>query len=147
MASDAVAIAIEDHLTANWTATLIELENSGGVATNGTPLPPSPRVPYVVVEMSGTLYAQMTVGAAEPVSANRWDEEGFLWLHVLVENGSGARLARQYAKQLADLFRGLTLLAGDLEFMDARLGRGMPGEIDGNWFRLPVEIEWRRMEA
>jgi hypothetical protein len=71
---------------------------------------------------------------------------GNLWLSVFVPVGSGGSRARQLAKLLADIFRGVTLLSGNLEFLDAFIGEGMAAE-EGNWFELPCVIEWRRMEA
>jgi len=66
---------------------------------------------------------------------------------VFVPVGSGAVRARQLAKQLCNLFRGLTLLNDSLEFMDSFIGEGAPAPEEGNWFELSVAIEWRRIEA
>lgn len=145
MASGAVYDAIKAHLIANWSTTLIAFENENA-DSNGTAIPPNPVVPWVDVEMTGTLYGQASLGASLQAD-NRWDEEGILFLHVLVEGGLGAHDARTYAKSLADLFRGLTLLSGSLEFRDAYIGRGVPGRRDGNWFSITTSIEWRRIDA
>jgi hypothetical protein len=102
--------------------------------------------PFVAVEMTGTLYGQESIGASHQAD-NRWDEEGVLWLHVNVPMGTGGLTARTYAKQLADLFRGLLLLNDSLEFKDAFIGRGQPGHEDGAYFRVSVFINWRRMDA
>jgi hypothetical protein len=109
-------------------------------------LPNNPLAPWVDVEVSSVLYGQQSIGAATQAT-NRWDETGHLWLSVFVEAGTGGERARQLTKQLADLFRGLTLLNGDLEFMDSYIGEGEPKAEDGNWFKLPLVIEWRRVEA
>src|SRR4051812_10993540 len=124
MASLAVSDAIREHLTANWTACPIAFENerfTPPATDDGSPLP------YVVQELSGTVYAQESIGAY-PQSANRWDEEGILWLHVFVAAGSGVSTVRAYARQLADLFRGATLLSDSLEFRDASIGMGERGD-------------------
>ena len=145
MASGAVYQAIRDHLVATWTATPLAFENED-VDQHGNPLPPDPPVPFVEIELTGTSYGQQSIGESRQAD-NRWDEEGVLFLHVLVAGGAGSMLARTYAKQLADLFRGTTLLGGNLEFLDSFIGRGRPGERDGNWYLIPVDIEWRRVEA
>ncbi|MEI9995096.1 MAG: phage tail terminator-like protein [Rhizomicrobium sp.] len=107
---------------------------------------PEPPKPWVAVSLSGIVYGQASIGAHEQAD-NRWDEAGQLWLPVFVPSGSGSSRARQLAKQLANLFRGLTLLDGSLEFMDAFIGTGAPSEEKGSWYELPVSIEWRRIEA
>lgn len=146
MASAEVYDAIRTYLLSAWTSTPIAFENEN-VDQNGNEVPPNPAHPWVDVEMTGTLYGQQSIGASVQAD-NRWDEEGVLFLHVLVESGSGSRTARQHAKALADLFRGKNdLLAGNLEFLDAFLGSGRPGRREGNWFEIPVAIEWRRVEA
>lgn len=144
MASHTVYDAVRSYFDENWTTTAARHENDGKA-----PLPTDENggaLPYVLMEMSGTLYAQMSIGASDQAD-NRWDEEGLLWFHVYVPAGTGSSLARQYAKQIADLFRGTTLLADSLEFLDAQLGMGEPGDEAGTYWRLSVSIEWRRMEA
>lgn len=107
---------------------------------------PNPPSPFVVFEISGDLYSQQSIGAF-PQSTNRWDEAGRIWLHVMTPRASGNSAPRGGAKQLAKLFRGLTLLGGQLEFLDAAIGEGAPGTDDGNWFRISVNVRWRRIEA
>jgi hypothetical protein len=96
--------------------------------------------------MTGTFYGQESIGASRQED-NRWDEEGVLWLHTLVKINTGGSTVRAYAKQLADLFRGLRLLSDSLEFQDAFIGRGQTGHEDGMYYRVSVYINWRRMEA
>jgi hypothetical protein len=146
MASGAVSAAIEDFLIANWTATLLSLENDQK-ATDGTTLPPSPPVPFVEVSFTGRTYGQESIGAPTQAT-NRWDEDGLVFFDVLVEINTGSRTARTYAKSLCDLFRGLTLLNGNLEFLDASIGEGNRSDkYAGNYFVIPVDIEWRRVQA
>lgn len=147
MASGVVWDAIRDHLVANWTATPIAFENDNTLS-DGSSVPPDPQsVPaWISVEITGTVYGQQSIGAALQAD-NRWDEEGILFVDVLVQSGAGSSQARAYAKQVADLFRGLTLLSGSLEFQDAYIGRGQRAEREGNWFFFPCDIEWRRIEA
>ncbi len=137
MASDVVYEAIEAYLRANWTETPLQFENENFDI-------PSSRE-WVMVEMAGTVYGQQTIGADNQAD-NRWDEEGLLWLHVLVQAGSGSQLARRRCKALADLFRGALLLDDSLEFMDADIGIGAQGDDEGSTYRLSVSVDWRRME-
>src|SRR5258706_9306764 len=118
MASGAVFDAIRKFLDGTggngaWQTIPIRWENE--------PLDPLP-VSFVDVEMTGTAYGQQSIGASRQQD-NRWDEEGVVWLHVLVKINTGGSVVRTYAKSLADLFRGLTLLNGSLEFRDAFIGR------------------------
>lgn len=142
MASGAVYGAIRTFLDGTggngaWQTTPIRWENE--------PIFPLPPV-FVDVEMTGTSYDQESLGASTQ-AANRWDEEGSLWLHVLVGINSGGQVARTYCKSLADLFRGLTLLNNSLEFREAFIGRGQPGFEDGKFYRITTYINWRRMDA
>lgn len=137
MASGTVYDAIRAYLEARWSATTIAWENE----TFNRPEPPAP---WVMVEMIGDLYGRMSIGAGDE---DRWDEEGVLLLHIYAPAGTGASTARGYAKSLADLFRGERLLSDDLEFRDASIGMGQPGDDDGMWWKISVSIDWRRMEA
>jgi hypothetical protein len=77
-------------LQSNWTTTPLRFENET-FNPDGTA--------FVAVEMTGTLYGQESIGASEQED-NRWDEEGVLWLHVMVPMGTGGLTVRTYAKQL-----------------------------------------------
>jgi hypothetical protein len=146
MASGTVSAAIEVYLIANWTTTPILLENKSA-AEDGTAMPPDTATAFVQLSFTGQNYSQASLGASVQ-SANRWDETGVLFLDVLVPINSGSRTARTYAKSLCDLFRGLTLLSGNLEFLDATIGEGSKSDrYNGNYFIIPVDINWRRVEA
>lgn len=145
MASGTVSAAIEAYLAANWTATPLAFENKNQFE-NGNPIPPADEIAWVEMELTGTRYGQVSIGAITQ-AGNRWDEEGMLLLNVLVPGGTGSATARTHAKSLADLFRGVTLLSGQLEFMDAFIGKGEPSQREGNWYQIPVDIEWRRVEG
>lgn len=145
MASGEVYQAIRDFLVLNWTLTPIAFENENQ-DTAGNVIPPPMVVPWIEIEMTGTDYAEESLGAGNPRD-NRWDEEGLLFINVYVQAGSGSSLARTYAKQLVDLFRGLYLLNDALEFLDSVIGMGRPGLVSGNWFMLPVHVEWRRQNS
>lgn len=144
MASGTVYSAIEAYLLENWTTTPLVFENQTSM-NDGSPVPPASG-PWVEVEMTGTVYGQQSIGMSDQAD-NRWDEEGMLFLNVNVPSGTGSGTARTYAKSLADLFRGRTLLSGSLEFMDAFIGHGQASEREGNWWLLPVDIEWRRIDG
>lgn len=137
MASGEVHDAIKAYLTSSWLTIPTRWENDV--------LDPLPAA-FLDVEMTGTAYSQQSIGASRQAD-NRWDEEGVLWLHVLVKVNTGASTVRAYAKSLADLFRGLRLMNDSLEFTDAFIGKGSPGHEDGMYFRVSVYINWRRMEA
>lgn len=107
---------------------------------------PRPPAPWIAMALTGVVYGQQSIGASEQAD-NRWDESGDLWLSVFVPTGSGSSRAWQLGRLLADIFRGRTLLAGSLEFMDAFIGQGTPAEDEGNWFVLPISIEWRHIDA
>lgn len=141
---DEVFEAIESYLgdgvsTGAWTACRIYYPNDGFQ-------PPADGSPFVKFEITGTIYGQQSIGAAVQAD-NRWDEAGHIWLHVMVQAGSGTGPARGAAKALAVLFRGLRLLNDRLEFLDAGIGMGEPGDGDGNWFRISVDQRWRLIEA
>lgn len=101
---------------------------------------------FIAVAMTGTVFGQESIGASRQAD-NRWDQAGKLWFSVFVPAGSGAVRALQLAQGIANLFRGLQLLGDSLEFMDARIGQGAPSVEEGNWYELPVVVDWRQMEA
>lgn len=139
MADDVIYSAIRTYLGASWTTSPIAWENEYFDR-------PEPPAPWVLFEISGTLYAQESIGDSGQGS-NRWDQEGVLFLHVMTPKGSGSHVARQQARQLADLFRGQHLLNDSLEFMDATIGEGAPGDESGVWFRVSVSVDWRQINS
>src|SRR6266436_4739329 len=146
MASGAVSAAIEDFLIANWATTPLLLENKDKAQPGDITIPPATPAPFVAVNFTGRTYGQVSLGASLQKD-NRWDEDGFIFLDVLVPKDWGSREARTYAKSLCDLFRGLTLLSGSLEFLDASIGEGQKGKYDGNYYLIPVDVAWRRIDA
>jgi len=149
MAADAVYDAIKAHLSTAGNVAVLADATTGIVPPfrfeNETFDKPD-GAPWIALSLSGVVYGQESIGAATQAT-NRWDETGNLWLSVYTPVGSGASRARQIAKLLADIFRGLTLINGDLEFLDTFIGSGGPADEEGNWFELPVVIEWRRVES
>ena len=150
MAADAVYDAIKDHLSTAANVAALADATTGLVPLfrfeNEAFEKPEPPAPWIAVALTGVLYGQQSIGASTQAD-NRWDETGHLWLPVFVPVGTGASRARQLAKLLANIFRGLLLLDDTLEFMDAFIGEGQPAPEEGNWFQLDVAIEWRRVEA
>lgn len=147
MASGEVSGAIEDYLLIAWTTTPLLFENKNEFEGGGV-VPPAEPINFVEVSFTGRSYGQQSLGVS-PVSANRWDEEGLIFFDVLAPVNQGSRTARTHAKALANLFRGLTTLLGEgLEFLDASIGQGERStKYNGNYFVIPVDLEWRRVEA
>ena len=150
MAADAVYDAIKDYLSVAANVAVLADSVTGIVPSfrfGNSPFEyPSPATPWIEMTLTGVLYGQQSIGASVQAD-NRWDETGHLWLPVFVETGTSESRARQIAKMLANIFRGLTLLNDSMEFMDSFIGEGEPAPEEGQWFKLPLIIEWRRMEA
>lgn len=150
MAADAVYDAIKAYLQTPATVAGLADSVTGLVPPfrfeNENFTKPDPPAPWIAVALTGVLYGQESLGATLQAD-NRWDESGHLWMPIFVEKGTGSSRSRQLAKMLADLFRGLTLINGSLEFRDAFIGEGGLAVEEGNWFKLPLVIEWRRVEA
>lgn len=99
MARQAVVDAVEEYLADNWSAVPIFGENTLGVTpANGSP--------FVVVQYPYAISRQISIGAP---GANVWRDDGAFRLVIHVERGTGAKQGRQWADELADLFRGKNL--------------------------------------
>jgi hypothetical protein len=136
VSSAAAFTTIREYLEAQWTTTPLAWDNE----TFRQPNPANPAA-FVLVQITGGLYEQMTIGA-ETRAANRWQEEGELLLSVMVPMGTGSLAARQIADGLFALFQGLQL--DDIEFRDASIGLGVVAEDRGTWWVLPLRINWLR---
>jgi Bacteriophage related domain of unknown function len=137
MSSPAVYAALRTFLNASYAATPLLYENEYTDA---------PSTAWALVEMSATQYFQTSIGA-QTQAANRWDEEGSFFIHVMVPAGSGVTDAFAYSYALADLFRGLTLLNGNVEFNDVIVGAGSGSDDEGNWYRVSVNVGWRMIDS
>jgi hypothetical protein len=133
---DQVQQAVEAYLAANWTTTDIAYENDGYVPHTGTD---GTIAPWILVELYGGLYEQRSLGAGS-AHANFWVDSGTLWLHVFVGSETGSLTAKQYASQLAELFRGLELPSG-IQFGDISIAPS-GGTEDGNNWSLSVSVDW-----
>lgn len=155
MAADAVYDAIKTHLStpanvaglADATTLVVpsfRFENDGEFIppkdSTGTP------IPWISMALARVLYGQTSIGENQQAN-NNWEETGQLVLSVFVPVGSGGSRARQLAKLLADIFRGLRLLSDKMEFLDAGIGGSGPAPEEGNWYQLDVVIDWRHVEA
>lgn len=125
--------AIRAHLEAEWETTPLAWDNEAFDTPDDAP--------WVLVEMTGDIWDQASIGAGDR-TANRWQEEGELHLMVNVPFGTGSLTARTHAEALANIFRGLQL--GAIEFRDISIGLGVRGEDRGAWWLLPVRINWIR---
>lgn len=127
--------AIRAHLEAEWQATPLAWDNETYAPNDNTP--------FVMVQITGDLWDQASIGAGER-TANRWEETGELLLSVIVPTGTGSLLARQHAEALANIFRGLNLDESNIEFRDISIGLGVAAQDRGPWWLLPVRINWLR---
>jgi hypothetical protein len=59
-----------------------------------------------------------------------------------VRQGSGSLQARTIARQIVELFRGLTLNGGTSRFVDSSVGNGGPGDEDGLYGRLSASVQF-----
>lgn len=133
MASYTAYRAIRDYLDAQWTTTRITWGNDNLGDENTQP--------WVHADITGTSYEQQSIGAGS-VTDNRWVEEGVLFMNVMVHSGQGTDLARSYADTLVNLFRGQDF--SQMEFLRFSVGLGEVATENGNWWALPISIEWER---
>jgi hypothetical protein len=141
MSSDAVYDAVKTYLTANWTATPLLFDNELADTAGAVPTD-DPGTAFVQVEMAGDFYGAASIGAGDD-AANLYRGEGTLFLSVLVPAGTGSRVARQHAKALVDLFRGVELAAGTIRFRGATIAPGQKAALDGNWYELPASVDYQ----
>lgn len=134
MSSNTVYDAVRTYLQGAWTTTPLVFENEREDNVQDA-------AAWVYVEASGTIYDQASIGAGSQ-TANRYREYGTIFLHVFVPAGTGSTTARTYAKQLADLFRGLELNAGSLVFRAISIGAGEIGDDNGKYFRVSVSADY-----
>lgn len=98
MSSATPAAAILARLRANWTTTPIVVDNEDAQ-------PPQPPTGFVAIEFPGGVADQITIGAP---GENLFREAGAFMLHVFVPRGTGLDTARDWADQLAVIFRAQT---------------------------------------
>lgn len=120
---------------ANWSATARRYENE-------LLDPPADLAPFVFFEVFSEFLDHSDIGSGDPAT-NAWREEGEVVFHVMVATGTGSRVARQLAEQLAMSLRGLTLSSG-VRIADLSIGAGEELTGDGNYFDLPLAARWVR---
>lgn len=137
-----------DITTQNWVSGIWDPALAPLIYENESDGPPSGELKaWVLVVLDAALYGQQSIGGGQEAGDNRWDENGTLWFHIFTPKGTGSREARRLGKALANLFRGNRLLDDALEFGDADMGAGDPGQENGNYYLMSVSIEWRLTEA
>lgn len=136
MSSITAFSTIKTYLDANWSSTPLYYPNDDTT-------PPEPPSAFVFVEMTGIMYDKASLGAP---NSNLYRENGLLWLHCMVPSGSGSETARTHLSGLADLFKDKSLPTadGEIRFRAAVIGYGSPGDDEGNYWRLSMNIEWER---
>lgn len=137
-ASDLADSAIEAHLAAHWSAAPLFFENEPD-------MPGSDLEAWVYVENESFVTAQASVGAGAEAGGDLWRERGELTLHVLVPAGRGTKQGRVLRDQLAALFMRENAQIGPVRFLDVRKTGGLrwEGEANGNWWAMPLRIEWQ----
>jgi len=135
MSSAIAFIALEDYLRAEWTTTPLVFENEN------FPLEDQPDA-FVFVEVFGDYFAQESIGAP---GNNLWREAGEIRAHVLVPNGTGSRVARGHAAEMAEFFREVEVQG--IRFTQMSIGAGDAGKADGNYYRMTLAIDWERYEV
>lgn len=134
--NDPVYDAIKTFLTSNWTQTTLQWPDQD-TSEGGDDV-------TIKVDLFANVYGQQSIGEALQQN-NRWDEDGTLWLFFVAPRETPFTNVRGAGKAIANLFRGLTLIGGNLEFGDAAVGPAPDQE--GTAYLLSVSIEWRYINA
>ena len=87
---------------------------------------------WLSVEAEGDVLEPIEIGGGA------WEERGVFIVHVIVPLGTGSLVARQIAKSVANIYRGVN---GFTVYRRAVIGSGSPTE-DGKWWVLTVNVEW-----
>lgn len=135
MSSATVFSAVRTFLDGAWNATPLAWENEAFT-------PAADPSAFVLVEVYGDAFEQMSIGSGSP-AAERWVEEGAVLLHVMVPTGTGSLAARTHAENLAGLLRGLEL-PGNIRFRGMSIGLGDAGTEDGTYWRVTLRADWMR---
>lgn len=93
-----------------------------------------PAALWLAVECVGTVLDPIEMGGGA------WQEEGTLYVHVMVPAGSGTDAARTLAKQVANTFRGLG--PRPVIYRGASIGNSAPSDPQGIWWGLTVTVDW-----
>jgi hypothetical protein len=99
-----------------------------------------PNEAFAAPEFSAWLSVEAEGDVLEPIElgGGAWEERGVFIVHVIVPLGTGSLAARQIAKDVANIYRGVN---GFTVYRRAVIGSGSPTE-DGKWWVLTVNVEW-----
>lgn len=99
-----------------------------------------PNEAFAAPEFSAWLSVEAEGDVLEPIElgGGAWEERGVFIVHVVVPLGTGSLAARQIAKDVANIYRGVV---GYTVYRRAVIGSGSPTE-DGKWWVLTVNVEW-----
>lgn len=134
MSSLASFDAFETKLKTDWTATPVYFENER-FSPADTP------AAFVYVEIFDETFSQETIGAP---GNNLFAESGITYLHVMVPDDSGTRVARGHADALTALFREKDTAGVKID--DMSIGGGDPGRNFPNYWAMTVTLWWHRYE-
>lgn len=126
---DAIALLTAANLQYNGSAIPIQQSNMNFVQ----PEPPSM---FLSVEMAGQSLAPIELGETHSV----WEEKGQLYVHVVVPSGFGSRDARDMAKQIANIYRGLG--PRNVVWRRATIGIGGTSDDNGSWWGLTIAVDY-----
>lgn len=97
---------------------------------------PEPPVPWLAVEASAT--------TDDPIelTGGMWQEDGFVWLHVMIPAGTGIDAGLTLRKSLANAFRSVSDAPDGLIYRGANFDPSGPGTDDGMYQRLTASIAY-----
>lgn len=98
---------------------------------------PIPPAPWLDIEVSAQASTAIELGGGV------WDEQGTIWLHLMIPVGAGMRDGLVMRKALANSFRGITDAAVGLAYRnDMAMDPMGPGSDDGVYRRLSLLIRY-----
>jgi hypothetical protein len=97
---------------------------------------PEPPAPWLAVEASAS--------TDDPIelTGGMWQEDGLVWLHVMIPSGSGIDAGLTIRKSLANAFRSVTDAAVGLIYQGANFDPSGPGTDDGMYQRLTAMVSY-----
>lgn len=131
--------AIEEHVAAHWSTTALVFENEAPPDLVG---PDGFLLPWVLCEIENADSGLKTIGGK---GVGLVIDTGFISLTVFVRRGTGRRLAREMAVQLADIVDTEILyrVSPDeyVRTWTPVIGRGNPAKSEnpnGNWWAINI---------
>jgi|LakMenEpi05Aug10_1017310.scaffolds.fasta_scaffold08665_1 hypothetical protein len=99
-----------------------------------------PNEAFAAPEFSTWLSIEAEGDILQPIELGNgaYEERGVFIVHVIVPLGTGSADARQVAKNIANIYRGVN---GFTTYTRAVIGSGSPSE-DGKWWVLTVNVDW-----